>query len=246
MLATESRAGVLALAHRLIKARIPRFVAYELVLNHKTTMKTLTRAEVQRLGDGISHWGDIDSFACIVSGPAWRIGRIRDGLIRRWAQSGDWCWRRAALVSTVPLNSKARGGQGDARRTLGICKILVADGHGMVEKALSWALRELAQRDSGSVEAFLAEHVTEIGARVKREVKNKLTTGLESAQTSEDASRSEIARERRRSVYRLLPDGSAPKTIHSPRVASIACPYSGWLCRDTARRQEREDGRHNK
>jgi hypothetical protein len=42
----------------------------------------------------------------------------------------------------------------------------------------SWALRELAKRDSGSIDAFLAEHVTEIGARVKREVKNKLTTGL--------------------------------------------------------------------
>ncbi len=56
--------------------------------------------------------------------------------------------------------------------------MLVADGHEMVEKARSWALRELAKRDSGSVEAFLAEYVAEIGARVKREVKNKLTTGL--------------------------------------------------------------------
>jgi len=175
---TESRAQVLALAHRLIKARIPRFVACELVLNHEITMQTLTTDEVQKLGDGISHWGDIDSFACIVSGPAWRTGRIHDGLIRRWAQSDDWCWRRAALVSTVPLNSKARGGQGDASRTLGICRMLVADRHEMVEKALSWALRELAKRDSGSVEAFLAEHVAEIGARVEREVKNKLTTGM--------------------------------------------------------------------
>ena len=56
--------------------------------------------------------------------------------------------------------------------------MLVADRHEMVEKALSWALRELAKRDSGSVEGFLAEHVAEVGARVEREVKNKLTTGI--------------------------------------------------------------------
>ena len=106
------------------------------------------------------------------------MGRIHDGLIRRWAQSDDWWCRRAALVSTVPLNSKARGGQGDARRTLEICQMIMADGHEMVQKALSWALRELAKRDPRSVELILAEHVAEIAARVKREVKNKLTTGL--------------------------------------------------------------------
>ena len=78
ILAAENRVEVLELAHRLIQARIPRFAAYEIVLNHKATMETLTKAEVQRLGDGISHWGDIDSFACIVSGPALSLIHISE------------------------------------------------------------------------------------------------------------------------------------------------------------------------
>jgi hypothetical protein len=39
-------------------------------------------------------------------------------------------------------------------------------------------LRELATRDSMAVSKFLAAHDHELAARVKREVRNKLTTGL--------------------------------------------------------------------
>jgi 3-methyladenine DNA glycosylase AlkD len=169
---------VLALAHDLIKAGIPRFAAYEIVLNHKSTFEGLTRFEIEKLGAGIHNWGDIDSFACLVAGPAWRAGLIDDGVVRAWARSEDWCWRRTALVSTVPLNSRARGGQGDTKRTIELCEILANDRHDMVEKALSWALRELAKRDADSVMTFLSEEASNLGARVKREVNNKLKTGL--------------------------------------------------------------------
>jgi 3-methyladenine DNA glycosylase AlkD len=144
VLATADRAEVLAVAHDLIEAGIARFAAYEIVLNHKATMEGITLFEVMKLGQGISTWGDVDSFACIVAGPAWRTGRIHDDLVHSWAHSSDWCWRRAALVSTVPLNSRARGGDGDAKRTIELCQELAADPHDMVQKALSWALRELA------------------------------------------------------------------------------------------------------
>jgi 3-methyladenine DNA glycosylase AlkD len=178
MLRTEDRTKVLAVAHDLIQAGITRFVAYEIVLNHKAAMDRLTPSELMKLGDGIRTWGDIDSFACFVAGPAWRMGRIHDDLVHSWAHSSDWCWRRAALVSTVPLNSRARGGEGDAGRTLEVCRMLAGDRHDMVEKALSWALRELAKRDSASVRFFLSEQHAKLGARVKREVNNKLETGL--------------------------------------------------------------------
>ena len=46
----------------------------------------------------------------------------------------------------------------------------------MVVKALSWALRELVVRDPGAVRTFLDEH--DLAARVRREVTNKLQTGL--------------------------------------------------------------------
>jgi 3-methyladenine DNA glycosylase AlkD len=174
----NTRGEVLALAHGLIRAKLPRFVAYELVLSHPPTMDALTVEEVEGLGAGLTHWGDVDAFACIVAGPAWRAGRIRRPAIERWARSADWCWRRAALVSTVPLNSRARGGRGDTPRTLGVCARLAGDHHDMVEKALSWALRELSKRDPASVEEFLRKFDSKLGARVIREVNNKLTMGL--------------------------------------------------------------------
>jgi 3-methyladenine DNA glycosylase AlkD len=173
-----SRVILLGLARDLIEARVPRFVAYEIVLNHKPAMESITESEVEELGEGISHWGEIDSFSCYIAGPAWRGGRLRDSLLGAWARSDDWCWRRAALVSTVPLNSRAQGGAGDAKRTLAICRILVEDRNDLVVKALSWALRELAKRDPESTRHFLSDHRDRLAPRVIREVHNKLVTGL--------------------------------------------------------------------
>ena len=48
----------------------------------------------------------------------------------------------------------------------------------MVVKALSWALRELVAHDPQAVRAFLDEYETVLAGRVKREVQNKLRTGL--------------------------------------------------------------------
>lgn len=63
-------------------------------------------------------------------------------------------------------------------RTLKICRELAADRNDRVIKALSWALRELIPHDRESVIKFLHENESVIAARVKREVTNKLTTGV--------------------------------------------------------------------
>jgi len=55
---------------------------------------------------------------------------------------------------------------------------LAADYDDMVVKALSWALRELVPHDPHAVQAFLDEHAKVLAAQVKREVGNKLRTGL--------------------------------------------------------------------
>jgi 3-methyladenine DNA glycosylase AlkD len=188
-LVNDGRAEVLALAGALINSQIPRFVAYEIVLNHRPTMEALTQAEIEKLGEGMRQWGDIDAFACFVAGPAWRAGRVSGVTVQRWARSPDWCWRRAALVSTVPLNCKARGGQGDTRRTLEVCGILVGDRHDLVVKALSWALRELTKRDPESVSSFLSEHADTLAPRVRREVISKLTTGIKNPSRTQRVAR---------------------------------------------------------
>jgi 3-methyladenine DNA glycosylase AlkD len=73
---------------------------------------------------------------------------------------------------------RSHGGPGDIPRTLHICRILVDDHEDMVVKAMSWALRELIVHDPEVVENFLQEYDDLVAARVKREVRNKLNTGL--------------------------------------------------------------------
>src|ERR1700683_2830784 len=65
---------LLTLAHALIDAGVARFVAYELVQNHRPTMESVTRAQVEKLSHGMGHWGQVDAFACFIAGPAWRSG----------------------------------------------------------------------------------------------------------------------------------------------------------------------------
>lgn len=86
----------------------------------------------------------------------------------------------------VALNVRSRGGQGDVPRTLEVCRILVDDHDDMVAKAMSWALRELAVHDPEAVHEFLKEHEKVLAARVKREVRNKLKTGLKNPGHNKD------------------------------------------------------------
>ncbi len=174
---------VLDLVRELVEVYGYRGMAYELILYHRDAFQRLGEAEVEELGRGIHSWGAVDSFARLVSGPAWRDGQVSDELIHRWARSDDRWWRRAALVSTVALNVRSQGGMGDVPRTLGVCRLLVDDPDDMVVKALSWALRELVVHDPEAVRGFLEEHEDRLAARVKREVRNKLTTGLKNPKT---------------------------------------------------------------
>ena len=152
-----------------------RWFAYELVYHHRAARDALDLAWVERLGRGLADWGAVDAFGRYISGPAWRRGLIPDDAVTAWAGSEDRWWRRAALVSTVPLNLRAAGGTGDAPRTLAICELLAADRDDMVVKALSWALRELIVWDPDAVRDFLATH--DLAPRVRREVTSKLETG---------------------------------------------------------------------
>lgn len=179
-LAQAEPAYLLAVADRLLDRAdfVYRFIAYELVAYHRPTLHSLGPAEVERLGRALDSWYSVDTFAPYVAGPAWRNGQLPDTLIHSWARSSARWWRRAALVCTVALNSKARGGTGDTPRTLAVCELLVADRDDMVVKAMSWALRELVKHDREAVEAFVTQHEGELAARVVREVRTKLTTGL--------------------------------------------------------------------
>jgi 3-methyladenine DNA glycosylase AlkD len=171
---------VLEVARQLRRRHGYRSVAYELILAHRDAFNLLHEQELEELGGGLDSWWSVDSFARILSGPAWLEGLIGDEVIIRWARSRDKWWRRAALVSTVALNVRSGGGTGDVPRTLEICRLLADDHDDMVEKALSWALRELVVHEAAAVSDFIGRHEAGLGSRVKREVGNKLRTGLKS------------------------------------------------------------------
>lgn len=157
---------------------VRRFFADELIANHAQARAAIARKELETFGRRMDTWDEVDCFSGYLSGPAWRNGQIGDDVITEWALSPDRWWRRAALVSTVALNVKTRGGTGDAPRTLAVCEMLIADRDDMVVKAMSWALRALAERDTEAVAVFVRENRAELAPRVVREVGNKLRTGL--------------------------------------------------------------------
>lgn len=171
-------AVVIDTARMLVAGKDLRGFAYELVRYHPPSFRLLDRSLLEELGRGMDSWWTVDSFARILAGPAWLEGLIRDSVIEDWTASTDLWWRRAALVSTVALNVRSGGGYGDTERTLHICRLLAADHEDMVVKALSWALRELVFHDPEAVRTFLGDHEMHLAARVKREVRNKLETGL--------------------------------------------------------------------
>jgi 3-methyladenine DNA glycosylase AlkD len=180
MLKQASPDFILDLARELLENYGYRWLPYELVQNHRAAFQSVGETELEQLGRGINSWWSVDSFARSLAGPAWLKGQVSDELIHKWARSEDRWWRRASLVCTVALNMRSRGGMGDVPRTLEVCHLLVDDHDDMVLKAESWALRELVIHDPDAVQKFLSEYEDVLAARVKREVKNKLTTGLKS------------------------------------------------------------------
>jgi hypothetical protein len=150
-----------------------KWVAYELIRFHRSAFDAVGETDLADFATRLSSWGAVDAFGTILAGPAWANGRLSDARVDGWSTSPDRWLRRLALVATV-------GGRIEPARTLRLCDRLAADRDDMVEKALSWALRVLSQQDPAAVDAFLDEAEERLAARVRREVRHKLATGLKS------------------------------------------------------------------
>jgi 3-methyladenine DNA glycosylase AlkD len=166
-------------------AQTGKWVAYELIRFHPAAFAAIPATQVADYAGRAQSWYAVDALGTILTGALWAKGRLPDRLIEDWSRSADRWLRRSALVATVGLNARTSGGRGDAARTLSICRRLAADRDDMVEKGLSWALRFLSQRDRPAVERFMAEMGDRLPARARREVRNKLSTGLKSPRTGQ-------------------------------------------------------------
>ena len=166
-----------------------RVVAWETLGAHKDAMRLVDDSVAEEMAHGLSDWGSVDLLGVTVLGQAWREGTVSDDRIAAWSRSADRWRRRLALVATVPLNARARGGRGDVRRTLRICRALLDDRDDMVVKALSWALRELAKRNPAAVRGFIVKEEKRLAARIRREVMNKLETGVKATSRRDKSGR---------------------------------------------------------
>lgn len=147
------------------------FVPYELIHFHDGAIASLTPAQVEGLGRNLHDWASTDVFSQNIAGPAWKQGVIDDALVESWIESPVIWWRRAAVVSTIYSGD-------DPERMLRFSEMLLDDKEDLIVKALSWVLRRAIRYDRAGVEQFLAEHDDRLAARIKREVRNKLETGL--------------------------------------------------------------------
>lgn len=152
-------------------------VAFEFMWKTKNALAKLNKNQISELGKTLDNWVSVDMYCLCITGYCWRNGILSNSDIENWANDNDRWLKRCALVSTVPLNLRSRGGKGDTTRTLKICSMLINDHDDMVVKAMSWALRELSKSDREAVRFFVEEFKEDLHGRIKREVNTKLTTG---------------------------------------------------------------------
>jgi len=153
-------------------------IAFEYLQTEKNLYKSLTEEYIESIEKNLDNWISVDYFGAIVVGCAWRENLVSIEKIKNYLKSDDFWIRRIAVVATVSLNQKARGGLGDSKRTLEICQLVVDDHEEMIIKALSWALRESAKINKEPVVEFIDKFENRLHKKVLREVKNKLETGL--------------------------------------------------------------------
>lgn len=167
------------LVHALLKTNIfeCQQFGYESIIRDIKILQVLTPEDIRQMNVNQDNWVSVDTYSACILGVGWREGKITDQEIQHKIDSADLWQRRQALVATLGWNQKARGGTGDVEKTLWVCKQLVDDHEDMINKALSWALRELSKVDREPVIQFMESNEGRLHNRVKREVWNKLNTG---------------------------------------------------------------------
>jgi len=167
----------------LCKAMVARDIfecqvlAYEIIGRNKRLLNGLTYKDLMDLWRNLDNWASVDHFSVGIFGVLWGKGVVTDEHIEELLKSENFWDRRVAVVSTVALNLKSRGGSGDIPRTLAVCEKVVDDREDLIRKALSWALRELSKRDPQSVRNFIDTYQNRLAGLVIREVNHKLDFG---------------------------------------------------------------------
>ncbi len=154
-----------------------QILAFEMIGRDKKLLNALKYEDLPDLGQNLDNWASVDHYSVGIYGVLWGKGVVKDHHIERLLDSENVWERRVAVVSSVALNLKSRGGAGDTPRTIWVCERVVDERQDMIQKALSWALRELSKRDRDAVEVFMERYESRLSNRVIREVRHKLEFG---------------------------------------------------------------------
>jgi 3-methyladenine DNA glycosylase AlkD len=136
-----------------------RVLALVLLTNAYRRSSVTEQAKIYRLyvrrTDRINNWDLVDVSAPGIVG-AYLFGRSRTPLFRL-ARSKDLWERRIAIVATQHFIQRQ-----DFADTLRIAKVLMADRHDLIHKAVGWMLREVGKRDERTLTRFLDRHGGEL------------------------------------------------------------------------------------
>ena len=152
-------------------------LAFELLSKSKPALRLIGLEDLEQLGKNIDNWATTDAFSVMIAGWTWRNNQISDQDVINWLENGNLWWKRTAIVSTVALNLRSRGGKGDVNRTLIICEKALNDRRPLIQKALSWALSELSKSYKPAVVDFMNRHGEMLCGSARREIYTKLETG---------------------------------------------------------------------
>ena len=99
----------------------------------------------------INNWDLVDGSAPYIVGPyLWRRSLKQ---LYAYAKSPSLWERRISIISTLYFIK-----QNDFEDALKIARILLADEHDLIHKAVGWMLREIGKRDVNVEQAFLKSH----------------------------------------------------------------------------------------
>jgi 3-methyladenine DNA glycosylase AlkD len=116
----------------------------------------------------VNNWDLIDSTAPYLG--YYLLGRSGTAkLLDQLAKSESLWERRAAVMFTFAFIREF-----EFDDTLRLCKKLLNDKHDLMHKACGWMLREIGNRDTGVLRAFLDEHVTKMPRTMLRYAIEKL------------------------------------------------------------------------
>jgi 3-methyladenine DNA glycosylase AlkD len=136
-------------------AREFSYAAADLIAVHRRCCATPFLADpVERLLLTVPWWDTVDHLGSDVISPLARLDP--DGvrpLIRRWSSSGDRWLIRASIQHQRGWRQDT-----DVAFVLGLCAEHGGDKEFFVQKAIGWALRDLARLDAAAVVAFVDAH----------------------------------------------------------------------------------------